>query len=64
MQGEGLTFTVLLDSQGKVALQYGIRTFPTSFFIDGNGIIQEVKFGAFQGKAEIEASLLKLMGGK
>ncbi len=64
MQSEGLTFTVLLDTQGKVALQYGIRTFPTSFFIDGNGIIQEVKFSAFQSKAEIEASLLRLIGGK
>jgi len=64
MQNEGLTFTVLLDSEGKVGGQYNIRTIPTTFFIDLNGVIQEVRLGAFQGKAEIEASLNQLFLGQ
>ena len=64
MQSEGLSLPVLLDSQEKVALKYGIWVFPTTFFIDLNGVIQEVRFGAFQSKAEIEASLNQLFLGQ
>jgi len=60
MQSQGLSFPVLLDTEGKVAGQYGIRAIPTSFFIDRDGIIQDMKVGAFQSTAEIESSLSKL----
>ena len=60
MQSQGLSLPVLLDTEGKVAGQYGIRLIPTSFFIDRDGIIQDMKVGAFQSKAEIESSLSKL----
>ena len=61
MQGQGLSLPVLLDTGGKIAEQYGIRGIPVTFFIDKDGIIQDIKFGAFQSKAEIESSLSKLM---
>ena len=60
MQGQGLSFPVLLDSQGEIAEKYGIRGIPTTFFIDRDGIIQDIRIGAFQSKAEIESSLSKL----
>jgi DsbE subfamily thiol:disulfide oxidoreductase len=60
MQSQGLSLPVLLDTEGKVAEQYGIRGIPTSFFIDKDGIIKEMRVGAFQSKAEIESSLSKL----
>ncbi len=60
MQSQGLFFPVLLDSDGKVAAQYGIRNIPTTFFIDSEGIIQHIKVGAFQSEAEIEEKLSQL----
>jgi len=60
MQSQGLSLPVLLDSGGRIAQQYGIRAIPTSFFIDKDGIIQDIRIGAFRSKAEIESSLSKL----
>lgn len=62
MQSQGLSLPVLLDSEGKVATQYGIEAIPATFFIDSGGIVQEVKVGAFQSAAEIEESLFQLIG--
>jgi peroxiredoxin len=62
MQSQGFTFPVLLDSNGAIAAQYGIKYIPTTFFIDSDGTIKEVMGGAFQSKADIEESLLKLTG--
>lgn len=41
----GLTFTPLLDVDQAVALQYGVFNFPTSFFINGDGIITAIHRG-------------------
>ena len=60
LQSHGFSLPVLLDTEGKIAGQYGIRPIPTSFFIDKDGIIQDVKVGPFQSTAEIESSLSKL----
>ncbi len=60
MQSEGLSFPVLLDSQADVAQKYNIMGIPTTFFIDKDGVIQEIKIGAFQSKADIEAILSRL----
>ncbi len=60
MQSQELSLPVLLDSRGEVAGQYGIHHIPATFFIDREGIIQEVKVGSFQSTAEIEDSLSQL----
>ena len=60
MQQHNLSFPVLLDREGNIAQKYNIRGIPTSFFIDRDGIIQDMKIGAFQNKEEIESSLSKL----
>ena len=62
MQGQGLSLPVLLDGEGAIAAQYGIQAIPTTFFIDTEGVIQEVMVGAFQSAAEIEESILQLIG--
>lgn len=60
MQSQGLTFPVLLDSEGEIAGQYVEEGIPTTFFIDTEGIIQYVQVGAFQSTAEIEGILSQL----
>jgi peroxiredoxin len=40
-----LTFPILLDMDGNVANLYQVRSLPTTFFIDRNGVIQEVVVG-------------------
>ena len=41
----GLTFDILLDPSARVNVQYLIRSYPTSMFVDENGIIQIVHIG-------------------
>jgi peroxiredoxin len=60
MQSQGFSFPVLLDSDGAIAYQYGVGPIPTTFFIDGKGIIQQVQVGAFPNAAAIENSLSQL----
>ncbi len=57
----GLSFPVLLDTNGKVAKKYNVRSIPETFFIDKNGIMQDMKIGAFSGKDEIEMKLKRII---
>jgi cytochrome c biogenesis protein CcmG/thiol:disulfide interchange protein DsbE len=45
IQAQGFTFPVLLDPEGKVMSQYGVRGLPTSFLIDRNGMVRGVWSG-------------------
>ncbi len=60
MQSNSLSFSVLLDSEGEVATRYGIPAFPTTLFIDKEGLLQNAKVGAFSSKEEIESTLRQL----
>jgi cytochrome c biogenesis protein CcmG/thiol:disulfide interchange protein DsbE len=46
-----LTFPVLLDPSGATARQYELRSLPTSFFIDRQGVIREVVIGGPMSEA-------------
>jgi len=46
----GYNVPVLLDSTGEAGEVYGVVTLPTSFFIDGKGIIREVYIGIMSQK--------------
>jgi cytochrome c biogenesis protein CcmG, thiol:disulfide interchange protein DsbE len=47
-----VTFPLLLDSDGKVAGKFGVYAYPSTFFIDKEGIIQS------QHTGQIDAALL------
>lgn len=51
----GLTYPVLLDTQGRVAQAYGIPGVPTTFFVDAEGIVKAYKIGPFQGQDQIRS---------
>ena len=61
MENYDLSFPVLLDTDQNLALEYNIRAIPTTFFIDKDGIIQDIKVGAFSSKTEIERRLIKII---
>ena len=56
-QSNNLTFTMLLDSQKTVSLKYGVRGYPTTLFIDKDGIIRDIKIGIFLSKEQLEEYL-------
>jgi len=56
----GLTFPVLLDSDSAVSNTYEIASFPTTLFINADGIIKAKKSGHFSSQTEIENILKSL----
>lgn len=44
-----LTFPILLDSDSRIQDIYHIRAFPTSYFIDAEGVIRAVHIGSLTG---------------
>ncbi len=58
----GLTFPILFDPDGTVTDLYQIRALPTSFFIDPEGIIQEVVIGGPMAEALLRTRIQKLLG--
>jgi len=62
VQEYGLTFPILLDTDGSVSQQYQLRALPTSFFIDENGMITEVVVGGPMAEALIEIRVQQLLG--
>jgi len=53
----GFTFPILVDPAGQVVESYGRFGAPTTFFIDGEGIVEAIKHGAFLSPDEIESTL-------
>lgn len=43
---QGLTFPILVDPTGTIAEQYEVSGIPFTYFIDGNGLVDEVVMGA------------------
>ena len=60
MRNGNYSFPVLLDTERDVAQDYNIRAIPTTFFIDEDGVIQEIKVGAFLNMIELRKSLSKI----
>jgi cytochrome c biogenesis protein CcmG/thiol:disulfide interchange protein DsbE len=58
MESNNLSFKVLLDAEKEVMMMYNISGIPTTYFIDKDGIIRDVKIGLFQSKAEIDWRIL------
>ncbi len=45
IQENNLTFPIFFDQKGSVSNLYNVRSLPSSFFIDEEGIIQDVVIG-------------------
>ncbi len=58
MESNKLSFKVLLDADKEVMMMYNISGIPTTYFIDKDGIIRDVKIGLFKNKAEIDWRIL------
>lgn len=56
----GIGFTIALDPDAAVAIAYNIRYIPHNFLIDEQGVIKDVRIGAFGSTAELLAALDKL----
>ena len=42
----GLTSTFLMDRSGAVGFNYRLGSTPTTFFLDPNGVVQDIRIGA------------------
>ena len=54
MQYYDYSMPVLLDTGRIVAQRYNVGAYPTTFFIDADGIIQDKVIGAFPSKDKLE----------
>lgn len=57
----GLTFPVLLDTDGQVSRTYRVMALPTSFFLDRQGIIRDVVIGGLMSQNYIEGKVAPLL---
>lgn len=56
-----LTSPILLDTEGQVSLLYELRSLPTSFFIDREGIIRDVVIGGPMSSASLRSRIENLL---
>lgn len=57
----GLKFPILFDMDGNVTRQYLVNAFPSSFFIDKEGIIREVVVGGPMSEALLKTRIENLL---
>jgi peroxiredoxin len=57
VNSRGITYPVLLDTQTKVAQDYGIIGVPTTYFIDDRGFFKGYQIGAFQNEDGMENAI-------
>lgn len=55
----GLTFPILMDKNGKVSHAYELLSYPTTYFIDSDGIIRSKVVGAIS-KAHMYQEMMRL----
>ena len=57
----GLTFPILLDETNTVGSAYQLRSLPSSFFIDRNGLISEVVIGGPMAEALLRTRVEQIL---
>jgi peroxiredoxin len=57
----GVTFPMLLDTDGAVSRRYLLRALPTTFFIDRRGVIRSVIIGGPMSPATLESQVELLL---
>ncbi len=61
MQTLGLDFPVLLDRDAAVSQLYRVRSLPTTFFIDREGVIREIVIGGPMSQALLTSKMESLL---
>ncbi len=61
IQENQLTFPILIEESGDVAKKYELRSLPSSFFIDRDGIIQEVVIGGPMSEALLRTRIESIL---
>ena len=56
-----LSFPILLDHNGRLFQTYNVQLYPTTFFVAGNGIIQEVVYGGPMAETLIASQVSELL---
>lgn len=56
-----LTFPILLDPHGDAQRHYQVQLYPTTFFIDRQGIIQDVVYGGPMAESLLAAKIAELV---
>jgi cytochrome c biogenesis protein CcmG/thiol:disulfide interchange protein DsbE len=56
-----ISLPVLFDFTGGTSGKYGVSSIPSTFFIDGSGVILQKVVGAFPGVRAIETELRRIM---
>ena len=57
----GLTFPILMDREGSVSANYQVKALPSTFFVDREGVIQNVTLGGPMAEAFIESQVAGLL---
>lgn len=57
----GFSIPVILDIEAEVTVQYRASSIPRTFFIDKDGLIRGIMFGAFQSAEQIDDALNQLI---
>jgi cytochrome c biogenesis protein CcmG, thiol:disulfide interchange protein DsbE len=60
-QKYGLTFPILLDETGDLARKYELRSLPSSYFIDRNGLVAEVVIGGPMSGALLQTYIEEIL---
>lgn len=55
------TFPLVLDTHREAGTRYGVRTFPSTFFVDEDGRIQDIKVGGPLNAASLAGSVEKIV---
>jgi len=61
IEQHAITFPVLLDETNTVATLYQLRSLPSSYFIDRNGIISEVVIGGPMSEALLRTNIERII---
>jgi len=57
MDTRGLKFTTLTDPGSVIKNMYHVASYPSTFFVNSDGVIKSIKAGAFNNQVEIETLL-------
>jgi peroxiredoxin len=61
LQSKGIDFPVVLDADAGVSQAYRVRSLPTTFFIDREGVIDEIVIGGPLSRALLESKVQTLV---